>query len=153
MLKAADWIAKAKSENNDDRSWKVAELAWAGMYPVELKAAVRELVATQKADGSWSDLPSMEGGAYATSKSLVALKTAGTATTNPVYKRGVEWLLSHQDKGGSWFVQTRALGFQPWSDAGFPHEYDQFISTAGTNWAATALALTLPDAKPGRPLL
>ena len=54
-------------------------------------------------------------------------------------------LLSTQQEDGSWYVQTRALGFQPWFDAGFPHAHNQWISAAGTNWAAMALAYTLPE--------
>jgi N-acyl-D-amino-acid deacylase len=111
-------------------------------------AAMRELLANQKPDGGWSDLPSMESTAYATGKSLVALRTAGLPSSSAAYQRGVRWLLAHQDKDGSWYVKTRALGFQPMFDAGFPHGYDQFISAAGTNWAAMALTMSLPAAKP-----
>jgi len=146
---AATWIANAKSESNDDRSWRVTGLAWAGTHKLALQAAVRELVANQKSDGGWSDLPSMDSTAYATGKSLVALHDAGMAVSDAVYQRGVKWLMSHRQEGGTWFVQTRALAFQPWSDAGFPHEYDQFISTAGTNWAAMALTLALPESGSG----
>jgi hypothetical protein len=87
----------------------------------------------------------MKSTAYATGKSMVALHAAGMATSDPVYRRGMEWLLNHQDEDGSWFVPSRALGFQPWADAGFPHGYDQFISSAGTGWAAMALSYALPD--------
>jgi hypothetical protein len=59
----------------------------------------------------------------------------------------MKWLLNHQQEDGSWWVQTRALGFQPAFDAGFPHGHDQWISSAATNWAAMALTLALPDAK------
>jgi hypothetical protein len=146
---AAAWLATAKSTNNDDRSWRVAGLAWAGGYKPALTAAMHELTVSQKDDGGWSDLPSMDSSAYATGKSLVALHLGGMAVTDPVYQRGVKWLMSHRQEGGSWFVQTRALAFQPWSDAGFPHEYDQFISSAGTNWAAMALTLALPEPSSG----
>jgi hypothetical protein len=88
----------------------------------------------------------MESTAYATGKSLVALHTAGLPVSDPAYKRGIKWLLSHQQQDGSWWVQTRALAFQPSFDAGFPHEHDQWISSAATNWAAMALTLALPDA-------
>ncbi len=145
MLLAASWLVTAKSANNDDRGWRVLGLAWAGTHKPALKAAVQELIANQKGDGGWSDLPTMESSAYATGKSLVALHEAGVAVSDPVYQRGVKWLMSHRQEGGSWFVQTRALALQPWSDAGFPHGYDQFISTAGTNWAAMALTLALPE--------
>ncbi|SNT06778.1 Squalene-hopene cyclase C-terminal domain-containing protein [Granulicella rosea] len=144
----AAWLATAKSYNNDDRSWRVSGLAWAGTNKPALLRAVQELKSAQKPDGGWSDLPSMDSSAYATGKSLVALHTAGMAVSDPAYQRGMKWLLSHQQPDGSWYVQTRALGFQPWSDAGFPHKYDQFISAAATNWAAMALTLALPEKRP-----
>ena len=142
---AANWLATAKSYNNDDRSWRVSGLAWAGNNEAAKLQAVRELESAQKGDGGWSDLPTMESTAYATGKSLVALHIAGVSVSEPVYRRGVDWLLKHQQEDGSWFVQTRALAFQPWSDSGFPHQYDQFISAAGTNWAAMALTAAVPE--------
>lgn len=142
---AAAWLANAHSYNNDDRSWRVEGLAWAGTNKAATTQAMKELLATQKPDGSWSDLPSMESTAYATGKSLVALHTAGLPVASAAYQRGLKWLLRTQHEDGSWFVQTRALGFQPWSDAGFPHKYNQFISSAGTNWAAMALTFALPE--------
>jgi len=147
IARAAAWLAVAKSSNNDDRSWRLIGLAWAGTNPAAKSKAMRELLATQKPDGGWSDLASMESTAYATGKSLVALRTAGMAATDPAYKRGVAWLLAHQDVDGSWYVQTRALAFQPDFDPGFPHGHDQFISQAGTNWAAMALTMALPEEK------
>jgi squalene cyclase len=143
---AASWLANAKSLNNDDRGWRLAGLAWAGTNKAATQKAMQELLAAQKSDGGWSDLPSMESSAYATGKSLVALHIGGLAVSDPAYQRGVKWLLNHQQVDGSWFVQTRALGFQPYFDAGFPHGTDQWISTAATNWAAMALTLALPDA-------
>ena len=144
---AATWLAGARSYNNDDRSWRVAGLGWAGTNKVATQQAIRELVSMQKPDGSWSDLPTMESTAYATGKSLVALHIAGLPASNPAYQRGMKWLLSNQQQDGSWYVRTRALAFQPWADAGFPHGYDQFISSAGTSWAAMALTMALPDPK------
>jgi ankyrin repeat protein len=144
---AASWLANAKSYSNDDRGWRVAGLAWAGTDKAELQKAMRELLAAQKADGSWSDQPTMESTGYSTGKSLVALAIGGLPTSDAAYQRGVKWLLSHQEKDGTWYIQTRALGFQPYFDAGFPHGHDQWISTAGTNWATMALTLTLPEPK------
>ena len=43
--------------------------------------------------------------------------------------------------------EPRALAFQPDFDPGFPHGHDQFISQAGTNWAAMALTMALPEEK------
>jgi ankyrin repeat protein/mono/diheme cytochrome c family protein len=144
---AAAWMATAKSYSNDDRSWRLTGLAWAGTYKIAEQKAMHELLAAQKADGGWSDLPTMESSAYATGKSLVALESAGMSVTAPAYKRGVAWLLSHQQQDGTWYVQTRALAFQPYFDAGFPGGPNQWISAAGTNWAVEALALAAPEGK------
>ena len=142
---AANWIANARSYNNEDRSWRVAGLAWAGTNKAAMQQAVKELLAAQHPKGGWSDLPTSPSTAYATGKSLVALHLAGVPPSNPAYQRGVKWLLNTQQEDGSWYVQTRALGFQPWFDAGFPHGPNQWISAAGTNWAAMALAYALPE--------
>jgi hypothetical protein len=147
IQKAAAWMADAKSYNNDDRGWRVAGLAWAGNHPQALREAIKELVATQKQDGSFADVPTMESTAYATGKSLMALAQAGMPASDPVYQRGVKWLLTHQLQDGTWFVQTRALSFQPYFDAGFPHGHDQWMSAAGTNWAAMALMYAAPATK------
>lgn len=145
ITKAADWLAKEPSYNNEDRTWRVTGLAWAGTHKDALEIAVKELLAVQKADGSWSDIPAMGSTAYATGKSLVALHIAGMPVSDPVYKRGVTWLLANQQQDGSWYVPTRALAFQPWFDSGFPHAHDQWISAAGSNWAAMALAYAVPS--------
>ncbi len=147
ISKASAWMATAKSYNNDDRAWRVAGLAWAGDQKAALTEAISELKAGQKADGSWSDLPTMDGTAYATGRSLVALHIAGMPASDAVYQRGVKWLLANQQVDGTWFVRTRALAFQPSFDAGFPGGHSQFISAAGTNWADQALLYALPEAK------
>jgi squalene cyclase len=139
------WMANAKSYSNEDRSWRVAGLAWAGTNKAATQQAIKELVAAQKADGGWSDMPTMDSTAYATGKSLVALHVAGVPASDPAYRRGVDWLLKNQQQDGTWYVQTRALAFQPSFDAGFPHGHSQWISAAGTNWAAMALTYALPD--------
>jgi ankyrin repeat protein len=144
---AASWLANAQSLNNDDRSWRLAGLGWAGTNKAATRTAMQELLTAQKADGSWSDLPSMDSTAYAAGKSLVALQIGGLPVSDPAYQRGVKWLLGNQQQDGSWYVQTRALAFQPYFDSGFPHGHDQWISAAGTNWAAMALTLALPESK------
>jgi ankyrin repeat protein len=142
---AAVWLASATSYSNDDRSWKVAGLAWSGANKPATQKAIRELLAAQKTDGGWSDLPTMDSTAYATGKSLVALHIAGVPASDAAYRRGVDWLLKNQQQDGTWYVQTRAMAFQPAFDAGFPHETSQWISAAGTNWATMALTLALPE--------
>jgi N-acyl-D-amino-acid deacylase len=145
---AAAWLAKAKSFNNDDRSWRLTGLAWAKTDTGATQQAMKEVLATQRTDGGWSDLPSMQSTAYATGRSLVALQLGGLPVSDPAFQRGIRFLLDTQQEDGSWYTRTRALGFQPYFDAGFPHDYDQWMSAAGTSWAAMALTLALPEAGP-----
>jgi N-acyl-D-amino-acid deacylase len=56
----------------------------------------------------------------------------------------VDFLLRTQFPDGSWLVRTRAYPLQPLRDSGFPHGRHQWISAAGTSWAAMALSLALP---------
>jgi ankyrin repeat protein len=145
---AASWLVGAKSSNNEDRSWRLTGLAWAGTDHAATQKALQELLATQRPDGSWSHLPSMPGTPYATGRSLVALHTGGLPVSSPAYQRGVKWLLTNQQEDGSWYTRTRALAFQPYFDAGFPHDYDQWVSAAGTSWATMALTFALPEGGP-----
>jgi hypothetical protein len=73
------------------------------------------------------------------------LQTAGLAPSDAAYKRAVGYLLNTQQEDGSWYVKTRALTFQPYFDAGFPHGFDQWISAAGSSWATMALSLASPQ--------
>jgi N-acyl-D-amino-acid deacylase len=51
----------------------------------------------------------------------------------------VDYLMRTQEVDGSWHVHTRAFGFQPYFESGFPHGHDQWISMAATAWSAMAL--------------
>jgi ankyrin repeat protein len=137
---AARWLATAKAKNNDDRNWRLLGLAWAGTDKEATGLALREVVAAQRSDGGWSDLDSTESNAYATGQALFALHIAGLPSSDAAYERGIQFLLKTQQEDGSWYVRTRALGFQPYFEAEFPYGFDQWISAAGTSWATMALA-------------
>jgi hypothetical protein len=141
---ASNWLANAETTNNDDRAWRLLGLAWAGAANGAKQKAMRELLAFQRADGGWSDISSLRSTPYATGRALVALQTGGLPTSDPAYRRGIRFLLDSQQEDGSWYVQSRALGFQPYFDAGFPYGHDQWISAAGTSWATMALTLAAP---------
>jgi ankyrin repeat protein len=145
VRRAAVWLASAHPRTDDDRSWRLLGLAWANTDKGATQRALREMVAAQRADGGWSDLTTMVSTAYATGKTLFALHTAGLPTSDPAYQRGVQFLLKTQMPDGSWFVRTRAAGLQPYFDNGFPYGVDQWISAAGTSWAAMALTAAAPS--------
>jgi hypothetical protein len=75
---------------------------------------------------------------------MIALQSSGLPVSDPAYQRGVAYLLNTQLEDGSWHVRTRAAGFQPYFDNGFPHGVDQWISAAGTSLATIALTLAAP---------
>jgi squalene cyclase len=141
---AAQWLDGAAAHNTDEAALRILGLVWADAAPVSIARAATSLAQTQRPDGGWSQLPTLESDAYATGEALVALQAAGMKTTDQVYERGAAFLLKTQLADGSWFVKSRSEAFQPYFESGFPHGKDQWISSAGTSWAVTALALTRP---------
>jgi hypothetical protein len=82
----------------------------------------------------------MNSDAYATGQALAAISIARPALVNSEsYRRGVASLMRSREADGSWHVRSRAFGFQPYFESGFPHGHDQWISVAATAWAAMAL--------------
>jgi ankyrin repeat protein len=141
---AADWLIKARPQTTEDRAFHLLGLRWAGVNPRQatMRNGVRGLLAKQRSDGGWAQLPSIASDAYATGQALVALREAGAVSaTDPAYKRGIAFLLKTQLEDGSWYVKSRAIPFQPYFESGFPHGHDQWVSMAASNWATTALAL------------
>jgi ankyrin repeat protein len=145
IARAAAWLEKATPETTQDRAFHLLALAWADVSGDVVKRSARALAAMQRPDGGWSQLPAMESDAYATGQALFALNTAARmSTSDPIHRKGVEYLLKTQAPDGTWHVKSRSIWLQPYFESGFPYGQDQFISTAGTVWAAMALAATAP---------
>lgn len=141
IARGAAWLARAEPRTTEDFAFQVLGLHWGGGDRAAVQKAAKAVIAQQRPDGGWSQLPSMQSDAYATGQVLVALAYSGALpASDPTYKRGVQFLLKTQAEDGSWFVRTRALPIQPHFEAGFPYAKDQFISAAATNWATMALA-------------
>jgi hypothetical protein len=140
-----DWLARTPAETTEDRVFRLRGLERVAASAEEVGAAAQELLRAQRPDGGWAQAADLESDAYATGSVLVALhEAAGLRTDDPVYQRGVKFLLAEQREDGSWYVHSRSKPFQTYFETGFPHGKDQFISTAASGWATTALALTLP---------
>jgi hypothetical protein len=146
---AEAWIAGYRPRTNYDLAWKLQGLVWGGQEQEAILKARRELLAVQHADGGWSDIGPMESGAYTTGLAMTALESSGLPVSDKAYQRGVQYLLNTQMGDGSWHVRSRAAGFQPYFDNGFPHGVDQWISAAGTSLASMALTLAAPSATHG----
>lgn len=147
LSKAKAWLLSAKPQNSEDRAYKVLGLKWAHADASDIQKASADILADQHSDGGWSQLPGGKSDAYATGQALYALHSAaGFPTSDPVYKKGVQFLLRTQDDDGSWFVAKRAIPINNYMDGGFPHGESQYASFNGTCYATLALLETL-DAK------
>ncbi len=149
IARARQWLVAAKPATNEERVMQLLGLKWSDAPVSEIQNAAQELIASQRPDGGWGQLRGLETDAYATGQALVALRWAGQmAATDPVYQRGVAFLLRTQMPDGSWLVRTRSVPVQPYKESGFPHGPNQWISASGTSWAAMALTLALPANQP-----
>jgi hypothetical protein len=143
------WLAKASVQDNEDRVFKLLAMKAVESDAKEIESAVSELAGKQRTDGGWAQLDAgepawaTESDAYATGSALVALAQAGDLCVgDPVYQRGLRYLLKTQKEDGSWHVPSRSKPFQAYFESGFPHGKDQFISCAASGWATWALVLS-----------
>jgi ankyrin repeat protein len=147
--RARSWFLTARPHDTEDYTFRLFGLYWTAAQTSETARAARELLALQRSNGGWAQLPHMQPDAYATGQALVALHEAGgIPVTDPAWQKGLQYLLSTQDDRGAWHVHTRMLSpahvSPPYLESGFPYGHDQYLSTDATCWAAMALMLTLP---------
>jgi N-acyl-D-amino-acid deacylase len=148
VVRTRGYLLDAKPLTIDDAAMQVAGLHWAGAPADKIRSLAQALVARQRLDGGWGPNRNLPSDAYATGETLWALKESGVlAASDPVYQRGVKYLLSTQWKDGSWYVRSRAPKFQPYFQSGFPYDHDQWISSAATAWAVMALAPAVETTK------
>jgi len=143
--KARAYLRQARPVTFNQQVFQLMGLGWAGERPRRITRLSEAILAQQHTDGGWSQLGHWPSDAWATGQALVALHLAtGMQSEDPVYQRGVRFLLRTQFEDGSWFVRSRAWPFQPHFESEFPHGKDQWISAGGTAWAVMALLLTEP---------
>jgi hypothetical protein len=138
--RARTYLLAAKPRTTDDYAYRLLGLFWTNAEPGRIEAAARDLAGQQRPDGGWGQTSEMDSDAYASGLALTTLAKVNARSVNTqAYRRGVEYLLRRQEADGSWHVRSRAFGFQPYFESGFPHSHDQWISMAATAWSAMAL--------------
>ena len=138
IQRAAAWVEKAEPLTTEDRTMQILGLVWAG--GTAPAGRVKELVGKQRTDGGWGQTDYNQSDAFATGEALWALHESGMTSSDPVYRRGVDFILRTQQEDGTWHVVSRSFGFQPYFQSGFPYEHDQWISQAGTAMAVIGLS-------------
>lgn len=144
VSRARAWLRAANPKSAEDRAMQLMGLAWANAAAEEIQQRAQALMKEQRPDGGWSQLPGLETDAYATGQALVALYWAGIPVSSTAYQRAIGFLLRTQFSDGSWLVRTRSFPVQRYKESGFPHGKNQWVSAAGTSWAAMALSFGLP---------
>ncbi len=154
ILRAKQWLLRASASDTEDLSYQVLGLEWAGATAAEIRPFAARLLAAQRPDGGWAQLPDRPSDAYATGEALVALQQAALqqgalpTANDAARKLGLNYLLKTQHPDGSWEVVTRlpspAPVSPPYFESGFPYGHNQMISCAGTAMATIALLMSLP---------
>src|SRR5439155_25622451 len=120
IARAKHWLMTAAATTPEDQAMRLLGLKWAGAGLEERKKAIQALRASQRPEGGWAQLASLQSDAYATGQALFALNQAGDIpVTDPAYRQGTAFLLRTQDDDGSWFVSKRAIPPSHYFDAGF----------------------------------
>lgn len=139
--KAKAWLEKTPAEDTEDAVFRLRALAIVEANSDTLDKAKKELWGLQRDDGGWAQTKGMASDAYATGSVLTTLAEIDVeAPKSAQFQKGIAYLLRTQLEDGSWKVKTRSKPFQEYFETGFPHEKDQFISSAATGWAVAALA-------------
>lgn len=105
--KAATWIqAQPVGESHQELTLR---LMWAAgrTDAAATDTLTKRLVSLQQPDGGWRQAADMDSDAFATGQTLVALRKAGVAVTDPAVQRGVQFLSRTQADDGSWPMTSR----------------------------------------------
>ncbi len=156
--RAKNWLLSHQPRATEERAFQLMGAKWAGADEATLAKIAAELKATQQDDGGWNSLGGRSSDAYSTSRAMLALHDAGgVATSDPVWKRGMEYLLTTQAADGTWHVESRlhppAPVSPPYFETGHPYGHDQFVSAMGESLAVIALSTALGPGKPASRLL
>ena len=156
MEKAIAWIAANEPQTNQDKIFKVIALMHYGT-PDQKRAAwsvVERLAADQQADGGWKENEKSAGSnAIATGQVLYAFKQAGVSIHGDMFRRGVDFLLTHQEKdpealdNGAWEAMNTASE----KPSAFAHTMWAVIGLAGAYGAEATGALQIVKQEGDKP--
>ena len=158
VARARGWLLAHMPRNTEERAFQIFGVCVTGEHQTIMPKLVAGLKAAQQPDGGWNSRTGLPSDAYSTTEALWALHdAAGVPTSDPAFRRGIEFLLRTQAADGSWHVHSRlrppAPVSPPYFETGHPYGHDQFISTMAESWAVVVLAQILPEVENKRPSL
>jgi hypothetical protein len=143
--KGMAWLEGTRlAENHQGKVLKILLAIRAGKSREQIRAALDELLAMQRADGGWRQTADRASDAYATGQTLYVLSLAGYSAQSgeipgPEIKRGIEFLVATQKADGSWPMVSRA------KPGGKPAKLLTPITCAATSWATLGLVRLVPQ--------
>lgn len=141
LAKARAWLEKTEPRTTYERAELLLGMKWVGSSSQSMARVAAGLRRDQRSDGGWSQTKYLTSDAYATGLVLHAMNETGQLRpTDGAYKKAASFLLKTQLEDGSWYVRSRSPKFQPYFQSGFPHDHDQWISSAATAYAVMGLA-------------
>ena len=158
VARARAWLLAHKPRNTEERAFQIFGICVTGEHQAIAPKLASDLKATQQPDGGWNSREGLPSDAYSTAEALWALHdAAGIPTSDPAFRRGIDFLLRTQSPDGTWHVHSRlrppAPVSPPYFETGHPYGHDQFISTMAESWAVVVLAQMLPEVDNRRPSL
>lgn len=100
---------------------------------------VMQLTKLQRANGGWAQTDERDSDAFATGQALYALHRAGVPATEPVIRKGLDYLIKAQRDDGTWPMTSRTN-----PETGLPATFLNPISYAATAWATLGLTSHVP---------
>jgi hypothetical protein len=143
--KGMAWLERTRlADSHQGKVLKVLLAIRAGKSREQIRAALDELLAMQRADGGWRQTADMASDAYATGQTLYVLSLAGYSAEQsekirPEIKRAIEFLVATQKPDGSWPMVSRA------KPGGKPAKLLTPITCAATSWATLGLVRCVPQ--------
>jgi ankyrin repeat protein len=153
LLRARHWLVATRPASTEDATFRLLGLVWATAPAIEIDKARNDLLAFQRAEGGWPQLPlqrpTYAPDAYSTGEALFALHEAGMSASDIQWRKGLKFLILTQAADGTWRVHTRMISpaevSPKYFTTGFPYQKDEFLSYAGSCWAVMALLSALPE--------